>query len=245
MGGALMDFFGVNTAFYVMGALSIISCSLVLFLLPKIKKNSPGKMQQRSSYRKILSNNIVLGASTFRFISSFGRGILSCFMPLLASQLLSLKGWEIGLIISCNLLLIALLQAPFGKMADFFSRPKLIIIGYAIFAISLFILPFSRNFTELLAVNLVMGLSGAIALPPASAMIVEEGRKLGMGSTMGLFNMAMSFGLAGGPLLSGIFVERLGLGSPFYIASVAAGIGIIIFIIFLHRAQPSAQESMI
>jgi len=200
-------------------------------------------MEQRTSYRTILSNNIILGASTFRFISSFGRGILSCFMPLLASQLLFLKGWEIGLIISCNLLLIALLQAPFGKIADLLSRPKLIIIGYSIFAISLFLVPYSRNFSELLLVNLVMGLSGAVALPAASAMVVEEGRKFGMGSTMGLFNMAMSLGLAGGPLLSGIFVERLGLDSPFYIASVAACVGIIIFVIFLRREKSSVHQT--
>jgi MFS family permease len=237
MGGILMDFLGMDYAFYAMGSLSIISCVFLILFLPRIVKTNPAKIKKRTSYRKILSSNILLGVSTFRFISSFGRGILSCFMPLLASQLLLLKGWEIGLIISCNLLLISVLQAPFGKMADIFSRPKLIIIGYIVFAISLFLVPFSRNFSELLIVNLAMGFSGAISLPPATAMVVEEGRKFGMGSTMGLFNMAMSFGLAGGPLLSGIFVERLGLQSPFYIATIAALVGLLIFIFFLKRSR--------
>jgi DHA1 family multidrug resistance protein-like MFS transporter len=86
-------------------------------------------------------------------------------------------------------------------------------------------------------VNLAMGLSGAISLPPATAMVVEEGRKFGMGSTMGLFNMAMSFGLAGGPLLSGLFVESLGLESPFYIAAIAALVGLFIFIFFINRSN--------
>lgn len=237
MGGVLMDFLGMNYAFYAMGSLSIISFIFLIIFLPKVIKTNPAKVKERASYRNILTSNILLGASTFRFISSFGRGILSCFMPLLASQLLLLKGWEIGLIISCNLLLISVLQAPFGKLADLLSRPKLIIIGYIVFAISLFLVPFSRNFSELLIVNLAMGLSGAISLPPATAMVVEEGRKYGMGSTMGLFNMAMSFGLAGGPLLSGLFVESLGLESPFYIAAFAALVGLLIFIFFITRSK--------
>jgi DHA1 family multidrug resistance protein-like MFS transporter len=237
MGGVLMDFLGMNYAFYAMGSLSIISFIFLIIFLPKVMKTNPAKVKEKASYRNILTSNILLGASTFRFISSFGRGILSCFMPLLASQLLLLKGWEIGLILSCNLLLISVLQAPFGKLADLFSRSKLVIIGYIVFAISLFLVPFSRNFSELLIVNLAMGLSGAISLPPATAMVVEEGRKFGMGSTMGLFNMAMSFGLAGGPLLSGLFVESLGLESPFYIAAFAALVGLLTFIFFINRSN--------
>jgi DHA1 family multidrug resistance protein-like MFS transporter len=237
MGGVLMDFLGMNYAFYAMGCLSIISCVFLIIFLPRVMKTNPAKVKKKASYRNILTSNILAAASTFRFISSFGRGILSCFMPLLASQLLLLKGWEIGLILSCNLLLISVLQAPFGKLADLFSRSKLVIIGYIVFAISLFLVPFSRNFSELLIVNLAMGLSGAISLPPATAMVVEEGRKFGMGSTMGLFNMAMSFGLAGGPLLSGLFVESLGLESPFYIAALAALVGLLTFIFFINRSN--------
>jgi DHA1 family multidrug resistance protein-like MFS transporter len=237
MGGVLMDFLGMNYAFYAMGCLSIISCIFLIIFLPRVMKTNPAKVKKKASYRNILTSNILVAASTFRFISSFGRGILSCFMPLLASQLLFLKGWQIGLILSCNLLLISVFQAPFGKLADLFSRSKLVIIGYIVFAISLFLVPFSRNFHELLIVNLAMGLSGAISLPPATAMVVEEGRRFGMGSTMGLFNMAMSFGLAGGPLLSGLFVESLGLESPFYIAAVAALLGLLIFIFFINRSN--------
>jgi predicted MFS family arabinose efflux permease len=51
----------------------------------------------------------------------------------------------------------------------------------------------------------------------------------------------MSFGLAGGPLLSGIFVERLGLQSPFYIAAIAALVGLLVFIFFLKRSGYHTQ----
>lgn len=61
-------------------------------------------------------------------------------------------------------------------------------------------------------------------MPAASALTVEEGRKFGMGSTIAVFAMAMSIGMAVGPLVGGALVDFLNIDSVFYFA---AGVGLI------------------
>jgi len=60
----------------------------------------------------------------------------------------------------------------------------------------------------------------AIALPSASAMMVQEGKKYGMGSVLGLFTMAMSVGMAAGPVLGGQVMDSWGIAMIFLIAAL-------------------------
>ena len=69
-------------------------------------------------------------------------------------------------------------------------------------------------------------------MPAASALVVDEGRKFGMGSTMGMFTMAMSIGMAMGPLLGGTIVDFGNINSVFYFAAAMGLVGTGLFIWF-------------
>jgi MFS family permease len=56
-------------------------------------------------------------------------------------------------------------------------------------------------------------------------MIVEEGRKFGMGSTMSILMMAMGLGMAVGPILGGVIADATDVNSVFYFVSATAVIG--------------------
>lgn len=73
------------------------------------------------------------------------------------------------------------------------------------------------------------GLGGAISMPAASALTVEEGRKFGMGSTIAIFAMAFSIGMAIRPLLGGVIVDLLNVNSAFYFAARVALLGTSLF----------------
>jgi MFS family permease len=60
-------------------------------------------------------------------------------------------------------------------------------------------------------------------------MIVTAGRELGLGSVMGVFNMAMSAGMITAPLISGVIMDAFGLGEVFYTAGIISVVGILIF----------------
>ena len=92
-----------------------------------------------------------------------------------------------------------------------------------------------RSFAHLFALNALLGAMGALALPAANALVVEEGRRFGMGAMMGIFNLAMSLGLAVGPILGGVIADRWGWPAIFYFASLAGSTGAAAFAGFSKR----------
>ena len=98
-------------------------------------------------------------------------------------------------------------------------------------------IPLTNSFGQLLAVLLLHGVSSAIAMPATAALAVEEGRKFGMGTTMAMLFLAMSIGMAIGPILSGGIAELLGISSVFYFAAFLGVTGTVLFGFFTRQYQ--------
>ena len=127
---------------------------------------------------------------------------------------------------------MTLLEPLGGRIADRFNRITLIVIGIVIFIISMVMIPLTNSFEQLLVAVVVQGISGAILMPASSALTVEEGRKYGMGSTMSVFFLAMSIGMAMGPLVSGVIADFVNINSVFYFAAAMGLAGTSLFIWF-------------
>ncbi|MFC2069157.1 MFS transporter, partial [Chloroflexota bacterium] len=85
--------------------------------------------------------------------------------------------------------------------------------------------PSANNFGTLLVLAALGSLGGTIAMPAASALAVEEGRKYGMGSTLALYSMAQGIGMAVGPILGGVIADFADINSAFYFGAVMALLG--------------------
>ena len=236
---------GITLNFVFLGISGFIAFLLVIFLLPDLKpptlKDAEGndkKDQKVSTYREILKNRSLKGIFLFRLSNALGRGALMAFLPILAtSGNLKLDTIEIGIVISSNLLLSSLLQIILAKVADNTDRKMMAIIGNILAAVTLFIMPFTQNFTQLLIANLFMGVSGAISIPAVSGLVIEKGRKYSMGSVMAAFNIAMSIGLAGGPLIGGLINDISNITYVFIFASASSVMGSILIAIFLAKRK--------
>src|SRR5690606_19417295 len=84
---------------------------------------------------------------------------------------------------------------------------------------------------------LLAGLGEAIAQPSQQAVFVEVGRKVGMGSLMGLNSMGSSLGFLGGSLVGAAVKSALGIEAVFYMAGVAALAGVLLFNVLMRRAE--------
>lgn len=245
-GGFIHDSLGIALNFASLGVASFIAFLLVVFFLPNLKMNEfcGGKNKEPSKYREIFSNRIMRGIVLFRLSNALGRGCLMAFMPLLASVKLGLNSVQIGVIISCNLVLSGALQTVFGKMADKVDRVKMAAIGNLFAAVALLMIPFSRNIYELFLTNLAMGISGAVTIPAASGIVVSEGKKhFSMGSVMSLYNMAMSMGLAAGPLLGGLIQDATNIINVFVFASATAVLGTILLVWYLKKPAGKLEKN--
>ena len=91
------------------------------------------------------------------------------------------------------------------------------------------------SFAQIFALNVLLGSVGALALPAANALVVEEGRRYGMGALMAIFNLSMSLGLAAGPILGGIIADLGGLSPIFYFGGLMGAAGALGFMTVLRQ----------
>lgn len=240
LGGILNDSFGISSVFYAMFCLTVSSFLITLFLLPDINYSDEVKTKKSVPFRKIIKSDIIKGLLLFRAIGAIGRGGVMSFLPIFASRI-HITPSRVGTIISVNIFLTALLQGAFGKLADRYNKFYLVLIGSTIGALALLCVPFACNFWALLLISSLMGLGGAISMPAATAITVKVGQKVGMGTSMGVFNTAMSIGMILAPLISGVVMDTLGLTSIFYVAGTISLLGTSIFYHYIKVGLKKAE----
>ena len=229
MGGALTDHLGMSAAFFAMGSLNLLAFVMVLFFLPEavsVKKEKP----PRAPFSEIVRSRVMKGLLGFRLAFSMGRGAFAGFLPIFAGVSLSLSATRIGVLIAVNILVMAVFQPFGGRIADRVSRRLLVVAGGGANILFLGLIPWCTDFWSLLGVCLLGSLGGSISIPAASAMIVEEGRKFGMGSTMAIFGVAFSTGMAIGPMLSGVIADLLDIRTVFYFGACMGVVGTGLFL---------------
>ncbi len=240
MGGILTDHYGMDAAFITMGALNMLGFILVTSFLQEPEKiRSKGSINP--SFKNIRKSNVMKGLMGFRLAFSIGRGIFAGFLPVFAGMYIGLSATQIGILVAANILIMSLLQPLGGLIADRMNRSVLIILGSMGNITFLALIPSGRNFLELLLICLLGSLGGSVSMPAASAMIVEEGRRFGMGSTMALFGMVFSIGMGIGPLLGGVIVDVLNIGSVFYLGALMGVVGTSILLYYIREESLSTN----
>ncbi|MDY6834455.1 MAG: MFS transporter [Chloroflexota bacterium] len=231
IGGIMKDYATINVAFYTMGALNILALILALLLLP----DTQGKRVEGAPLFTAMKSGVIRGLFAFRLTNAMGRGILFAFLPLFAGEdsAIGLTSVQVGTALTVNVLLISLLQVPLGRFADRFSTKKgLVAIGSLVDVMILCLIPFSTNFTQIILLCVIGSTGRAFSLPSASAMTVEEGRKYGMGTTTGIFNTAMSLGVAIGPFLGATTASLTNVSPVFFFGAIVGTLGITAFVWF-------------
>jgi MFS family permease len=229
IGGSLVDRFGMETPFRVMGLLSTAAFLFLWIVLPSSYGDIKRKKRETSSYRNILRSRRVHALMVFRIVIAFSRGVIIPFVPLLA-RTYGAPISTIGILLTSSFLITALLQYFTGVMADRYSRMKLIVLGMCGNCVAFLFVPWTSDMSGLWMLQILGGISAGISLPAGLALAVRYGKDFNaMGSMMGLFNMGMSVGVALGALSGGILEDIIGLRSLFLVSSIITFLGMILF----------------
>lgn len=240
LGGFLNDAFGMDSVFYAMAAFSALATLLVAASLPEAKRSKFTVPDvEPTPMREIFELPTMRGVLIFSFISALGRGGMMVFIPIFA-PLIAISASEVGIVLSVNTFLMALLQVPMGRLTDNGNKVALIVAGSTITAIALVIIPISGSFWPLLAATSLIGVGGAVQQPAIMALTVDAGRTIGMGTSMGAYNTVFGIGMIIAPLLGGVFMDFVGIDAVFY---VAGGISLLGTAVFALMMQKSARES--
>jgi predicted MFS family arabinose efflux permease len=119
----------------------------------------------------------------------------------------------------------------------------MVIWGGLITVVAVLLIPSVGGFWTLLIAYLWVTVGQALGIPAANAYVVQEGRTYGMGASVTMFMMAMYAGNSIGPVVLGGIVDRLGLESAFYAASICMAAGVILFGLLVKSDSNSADHS--
>jgi len=231
LGGALAERFGMNASFYSMGGLCLLAFLVAVLLLPEIRQRKIGE-RGRLSFKDMSASPMVRGLFSFRLVQALGRGGIMTFLPIFAATYVGLGPTLIGVLLAVNMLPMMVLLPLAGRLADKFNRKAMVIIGNIIYLITLVLIPLANTFWQQLWLCFPRAIGGAISMPAATALTVEEGRKFGMGSTMSILMMAMGIGMAVGPPLSGVIADSIDINAVFYFGGIVGLIGTGLFVWF-------------
>jgi MFS family permease len=240
LGGFLNDAFGMPSVFYVMAGLSAFATILVAISLPEAKPGSfRNPVDDPAPMREVFRLPVMRGVMVFSFISALGRGGMMVFIPVFA-PLIAISPAEVGVVLSVNTFLMALLQVPIGRLTDTGNKVALIVTGSAIAAIALAAIPLSGSFWPLLTITSLIGVGGAIQQPSIMALTVDAGRTIGMGTSMGAYNTVFGVGMIIAPLIGGAFMDFIGIEAVFYVGGAISLLGTVVFAAMMQGSARAA-----
>lgn len=243
IGGPIAEWYGYNTAFYVMGIICLLSFLLALRFLPesRSRQGGGGHRSMTEPFRLVHTNGMFRGLSSYRAGLALARGCFMTFLPLFAASSLKIGVGLIGAMLACHNLLRAAVQPYFGGLADRFNKRTLVIVG-AILQILFFILiPHEYSYWQLLMLVAFGGIAAAVAMPALTALYTEQGRTSGMGTAMSMEMLAMAIGMGIGPILGGVVADALNVASVFYFSAGVQLISLALFFMLTRDYRPGTK----
>jgi len=242
LGGSLTDMFSMSVPFYVMSGLTALSLALVMLFLPDLGSTTYAADKPKPSFRKVLSNKVLLASFVFRAVNALGRGAIMGFLAIFMTTAVADGGLELsvtaaGTVLSVGQLTSAVLQRPCGELADHYDKNKLIIMGGLVAVVGMATFPFTHSFWQVMAARLLFSAGSALMTPAITAIAAIEGRSLGIGTTMSVLQSAMSLGMMAGPLLSGVLADMFSLKPIFWVGSAISLLGLGLFVVLQPRVD--------
>lgn len=256
LGGFIMDVWGFSGLFAALAGCCFAALTLAWYGIPATDA-TVGAVQARPSLPRhplpLLRSPGMLQGLLF-FILGRACGITACatFLPIFLSSKLGLSGLQVGIVMASATLTMTLLLRPFGRVSDRLPRPLLIACGALVVPLFYLFLPAVAGFSQAVGVSLGIGAFSALSQPAASALLVEEGQRLGMGSTLGTFNAVLNLGFVLGPLLGSLVQSAISVQAVFVAISIvglASGLCFVLQALGTPQtarhalAQPSGEQS--
>ncbi len=202
----------------------------------------PGAASQSIDFTLLRRSRMLAALCGFIFSRSFGIVLFAVFLPIFAHEELKLTGLETGIILAAATIVTALLLRPMGRLSDRMNRGRLVFIGGSAAALLTCSLPLASTFTDLLLMSAGIGMANVLSIPASSALLVEEGKRYGMGLTVGLFNGAMSLGAILAPLAGGFAFSHLGMKALFLSAGLMGVAGTIFYASYAFSPKPLSHR---
>ncbi|MFB4320517.1 MFS transporter [Actinomadura sp. 21ATH] len=216
LAGFLAERLGTAAPFLFAAAIALIDGVLRVFLV----KGSPRVTDDPGGPLAVLR---VPGSISIVIAVAVGAAVLSGIEPVLPAHL-GAGSLAIGLLFGLAALAAIIANPIVGRYVT--TAPPRLLIGAGVVAVAaaLVVIGFAGGPWRTSIGMILLGVSSALLLAPATTMIGEQGLRSTpptLGGSYSLYNLAYAAGLAAGPLLTGFAVQQAGFTAAMIIAAVA------------------------
>jgi MFS transporter, DHA1 family, multidrug resistance protein len=259
VGGGLRDAFGSDAAFGAMALMLGATALLTLLFLPSRPQrrgdpaDAPNILAPALPLGQIIRRPGVQAAMLFVVLTALGWGAAGSWLAVFVVSDEGLgtdSALFVGVLFAARAFIHATLQPWTGSLADRKNRIVLVALGLSISGIAQMSIPLvPAHLIEatwfgpavliapwVLAALVLAGVAESLAFPAQQALFVQLGRRVGMGSLMGLNSMGSSAGFLAGSLLGALVKGTLGLEAVFIVAGIVTLAGVAIFLLLARRA---------
>jgi len=180
-------------------------------------------IQGKDNSTKVNKNRILLIACLSSSLVPFMGSAINLALPQIAREF-SMNGIVQSWTLTSYLLLAAILQVPFGRIADILGKRTVFIAGLCLFAVTTFCCGFATNSVVFITLRAIQGIGSAMVFSTNIAIIASVFPPKERGAAMGLNAATVYVSIAAGPSLGGIITQNLGWE---YIFFMTAGLSVI------------------
>lgn len=236
LAGAIRQGIGFDAVFVAMALMMAVSAAVVLFAVPRHQPQREERHHTGAEARSVgllraLKDRAVLALTIHMGLTSLSFGASFSFLGLRLEDDIGVSPLLIGVAFSMQDLTGGLAQPLFGRLADRVERRYLVATGLV--GSGLFLLTLGMIETYLLVVLwlFAMGAFTALAQVSASAIQVVAGRRVGMGTVLGLGSTGNGLGIIAGSLAAGRLVDLYSIPAAFMFSGIAISCGAVLFLI--------------
>jgi MFS family permease len=144
-------------------------------------------------------------------------GALEAFLPIYVTTTAGLTSFHAGVLWGAQLIVLAFVRPVMGRISDQRGRKPVITLGMIICMTTFILYPYLTTFPALIALTAIFGIGESMVTSSTAAMVAEQTKASGYGTSMGVFGSLWDVGHASGPILTGVLLSRVSYNQTFMV----------------------------
>jgi DHA1 family tetracycline resistance protein-like MFS transporter len=252
--GGVLSQISLSAPFYFAGALAAANAVLIYFVLPESRPPEDNSGPDRDSFvtlfRQGLGSVIVPLMAAYFFMMA-GFSIVTAFFAIFTEDRFGYNASANGYIFATIGVIGVVVQgALIGPLVKNFTEKRIAILGLALLACSMFVLPLAQRAAVLFMVGVGIGVGNAFINPSINGLVSRSVNKHWQGRVLGLMQASASLGRFVGPLLGGWLLAFNSRHTPefgrvpFWISSALLVVSLVLTTTVSVRRPYSPEEAL-